>query len=173
MKLLTECSVCGMLNSTVWINWLFQVFVNSLFFIRRLAEEEMQTNILDSERVHLPTAKELRQDQPDLIVSRQRVKDILLVLGNFKERCEPGRKRKEYIRLLNKDLCFLYDYNEFLVQKLFDLFGVNVVEFLEANEQSRPLTIRTNTLKTRRRDLAKVNIVCHHCYCCYLLVFCI
>jgi len=29
------------------------------------------------------------------------------------------------------------------------------VEYLEANEQQRPFTIRVNTLKSRRKDLAK------------------
>lgn len=126
--------------------------------IKRLGEEEMQMNITCSEPMHLPSDEELKKDQPDVVMSRQRVNDILQVLGSFKERREPGKKRKQYIDILRKDLCFLYDYNEYLVQKLFDMFAVNILEFLEANEQNRPVTIRTNTLKTRRRDLAQALI---------------
>ncbi len=32
------------------------------------------------------------------------------------------------------------------------------IEFFDANEVSRPVTIRTNTLRTRRRDLAQALI---------------
>lgn len=35
---------------------------------------------------------------------------------------------------------------------------LQLVDFLEANEIQRPVTIRTNTLKTRRRDLAQVTV---------------
>lgn len=42
---------------------------------------------------------------------------------------------------------------------IFDLFSVaEAIEFIEANENQRPLVIRTNTLKTKRRDLAKTLI---------------
>ncbi|KAJ1851372.1 rRNA (cytosine-C5-)-methyltransferase nop2 [Coemansia sp. RSA 2703] len=56
-------------------------------------------------------------------------------------------------------MCFYYGYNEFLMDKLLELFPVSeAVEFFEANEVARPVTIRTNTLKTRRRDLAQALI---------------
>jgi ribosomal RNA methyltransferase Nop2 len=45
------------------------------------------------------------------------------------------------------------------MELLFDLFPpAEVFEFIEANESHRPLTIRTNTLKTKRKDLAKTLI---------------
>jgi ribosomal RNA methyltransferase Nop2 len=70
------------------------------------------------------------------------------------------------------DIASYYGYNDFLVEKLFQLFPVaevhlfpsfylliliicKAIEFFEANEVSRPVTIRTNTLRTRRRDLAQ------------------
>lgn len=42
---------------------------------------------------------------------------------------------------------------------ILDLFAPSeAIEFIEANENQRPLTIRTNTLKTKRKDLAKTLI---------------
>ena len=57
------------------------------------------------------------------------------------------------------DICSSYDYNPELVVLLLDLFGPSeLIEFIEANEAQRPMTVRTNTLKTKRKDLAKVLI---------------
>ena len=57
------------------------------------------------------------------------------------------------------DVCSAFDYNRSLVDVIFNLFApAEAVEFIEANENARPLTIRTNTLKTKRKDLAKVLI---------------
>ena len=52
-----------------------------------------------------------------------------------------------------------YDYNLDILELLFDLFAPSeCLEFIESNENARPMTIRTNTLKTKRKDLAKVLI---------------
>lgn len=57
------------------------------------------------------------------------------------------------------DVSQAHDYNADLLELLFDLFApTECLEFIEANENARPLTIRTNTLKTKRKDLAKVLI---------------
>lgn len=48
-----------------------------------------------------------------------------------------------------------YGYNDFMLEAILNLFTVaEAVEFMEANEVPRPVTLRTNTLKTRRRELA-------------------
>ncbi|CAN7986292.1 unnamed protein product [Ixodes hexagonus] len=63
------------------------------------------------------------------------------------------------MEVLKQDLCEYYSYNEFLMQKFMDLFSpAELIEFLEANEVNRPVTIRSNSLKTRRRDLAQALI---------------
>ncbi|KAG8904802.1 rRNA (cytosine-C5-)-methyltransferase nop2, partial [Tulasnella sp. 417] len=60
---------------------------------------------------------------------------------------------------LLRDIASYYGYNEFLTEKLFNLFSVSeAIEFFEANEVPRPVTIRANTLRIRRRDLAQALI---------------
>ncbi|XP_078392669.1 28S rRNA (cytosine(4447)-C(5))-methyltransferase-like [Cetorhinus maximus] len=89
----------------------------------------------------------------------QRMKDMVEVLCDFSQKREPGRDRQEYLQLLKQDLAAYYSYNQYLIDKLCELFTLTeLLDFLEANEVHRPITIRTNTLKTRRRDLAQALI---------------
>lgn len=128
---------------------------------RKLAEAELQTNISEMEKYTLPSGQEIEkesQQPPDLQLILQRIKEVQHVLGDFKGRREPDRTRQDYLDQLIKDLCAYYSYNEFLMEKLIQLFPHEISEFLEANEVQRPVTIRTNTLKTRRRDLAQALI---------------
>jgi ribosomal RNA methyltransferase Nop2 len=126
---------------------------------KKLADEEMKTNILQMETFQLPSGQEITQEAsqlPDLLVLQTRIQEIVGVLADFKNKREEGRKRKEYLDQLVKDLCTYYGYNEYLLTKFLQLLGPSeLIEFLEANEVQRPVTIRTNTLKTRRKELAK------------------
>lgn len=88
-----------------------------------------------------------------------RLRDTVKVLTNFKQLRDPNRSRSDYIEELKNDLCSAYDYNKSLIELILDLFAPSeALEFIEANENQRPLTIRTNTLKTKRKDLAKTLI---------------
>merc|ERR1712088_1137279 len=85
--------------------------------------------------------------------------DVIKVLQDFKNRREEGKSRHEYLNRLKKDLCTYYNYNEFMIERFMQVFQITeIVEVLEANEVQRPVTIRTNSLKTRRRDLAQALI---------------
>ena len=56
-------------------------------------------------------------------------------------------------------MCRYYGYSLDLMNMFLALFSPpECLAFIEANEQSRPMTIRCNTLKIRRRDLAKILI---------------
>ncbi|KAK0522696.1 rRNA (cytosine-C5-)-methyltransferase nop2 [Tilletia horrida] len=110
----------------------------------------------------LPTEQEAEQERaagPDLQVVQLRIQEVVAILSNFKKHAKKGRSRSEYVDQLLNDICTYYGYNRFLAEKLFDLFSpAEALEFFEANESPRPVTIRANTLRTRRRDLAQALI---------------
>ncbi|KAH9951876.1 NOL1/NOP2/sun family RNA met [Amylocystis lapponica] len=117
----------------------------------------------DGEAFHLPSAAEREEEKqnggPDVHVVQRRMRECVRVLSNFKKRAAQGRSRSEYVQQLVSDIASYYGYNDFLAEKLFQLFPVaEAIEFFEANEVPRPVTIRTNTLRTRRRDLVQILI---------------
>ncbi|KDQ60725.1 hypothetical protein JAAARDRAFT_124502 [Jaapia argillacea MUCL 33604] len=108
----------------------------------------------------LPTAEEREAEKKagtgEVHVVQRRMRECVRILGNFGKLGAKGRSRSEYLEQLIADISNYYGYNEFLAEKLFMLFPVaEAIEFFEANESPRPVTIRTNTLRTRRRDLAQ------------------
>ena len=104
----------------------------------------------------LPGSDEENDGIPDLSAIQMRIQEIVRVLKDFKNRRESGKSRNDYIERLTTDLATYYGYNSFLIRYFLDTFSVDeTMELLEANEQQRPVTIRTNTLKVRRRELAE------------------
>ncbi|XP_045584804.2 28S rRNA (cytosine(4447)-C(5))-methyltransferase [Procambarus clarkii] len=116
--------------------------------------EESAANI----GVQIPSLEEVQKDleeSADLANINSRIKDTAFILADFNKRREKGRSRSEYLQIFVNDLSTYYSYNVYLMEKLLDMFGpTEVIEFLEANELPRPVTVRTNTLKTRRKVLA-------------------
>jgi ribosomal RNA methyltransferase Nop2 len=51
-----------------------------------------------------------------------RIREVINVLNDFKNKREINRTRKDYLDLLKQDLCNYYSYNDFLMEKLIDLF---------------------------------------------------
>ena len=95
---------------------------------------------------------------PDLQLLRTRITEAIRVLDDF-SLAEEGRSRADYTSQLLKDICAYYGYSLFLAEKLFKLFAPReAFAFFEANETSRPVVIRTNSLRTHRRELAQALI---------------
>ncbi|XP_053898024.1 probable 28S rRNA (cytosine(4447)-C(5))-methyltransferase [Malaclemys terrapin pileata] len=125
-------------------------------------DTDLQLNMEIDEQFVLPSGEEIERETaepPDLHLVHQRIKDNVEVLQDFRVKREAGRARQEYLTLLRQDLAAYYSYSDFLLKKLMELFPLpELVNFLESNEVPRPMTLRTNTLKTRRRDLAQALI---------------
>ncbi|POS73038.1 tRNA (Cytosine-5-)-methyltransferase NCL1 [Diaporthe helianthi] len=127
-----------------------------------LEEAALQTNIsgdplkvLEEEEEDPSAAKKRALLAPDLQLLRNRITENIRVLEDFSKMAEEGRSRAEYTAQLIKDICAYYGYSEYMAEKLFHLFSPSeAFDFFEANESARPMVIRTNTLRTNRRDLA-------------------
>ncbi|KAF2203715.1 NOL1/NOP2/sun family putative RNA met, partial [Delitschia confertaspora ATCC 74209] len=129
-----------------------------------LEEAQMQTNIAGEKPKVLEDEDEDGQPKSTLVTQdlqllRTRITDTVRVLEDFKNLAEEGRSRAEYTAQLTKDICAYYGYSHFLADKLLNLFPPReAFAFFEANETPRPVVIRTNTLRTHRRELAQTLI---------------
>ncbi|GAA5921448.1 hypothetical protein JCM3775_003052 [Rhodotorula graminis] len=96
----------------------------------------------------------------DLRQVEKRMRTAARVLSHWKELGPAtGRSRSDLVEQLIADICQYHGYTPFLAEKLFEIFGVEeALDFFTASDTPRPLTIRVNTLKTRRRDLAQALI---------------
>lgn len=129
-----------------------------------LEAEEAEAELVEADKMQpradvLPTPEQEAieaQGPSDLTAVRTRMIEVVKVLEDFKNLGAEGKSRTEYVDRLLRDICQYFGYTPFLAEKLFNLFSpAEAMEFFEANEISRPVTVRTNTLKTRRRDLAQ------------------
>ncbi|GAB7347890.1 hypothetical protein MBLNU459_g5414t2 [Dothideomycetes sp. NU459] len=119
-----------------------------------LEDDALQTNI----EADIPDDDEAAARSalaPDLQLLRTRITETTRVLTSFKELADPNKSRSDYINSILADICAYYGYSRFLAEKLWTLFPPQeALAFFDANETPRPLVIRTNTLRTHRRDLA-------------------
>ena len=95
----------------------------------------------------------------DMDEINSKIKDIIEVLSAFNDKAEDGKSRSEYTQELKRFCKIYYDYNEDIMTLIMNLFAPNeAVEFLDASAGQRVMSIRTNTLKIKRRELAKILI---------------
>ena len=129
-----------------------------------LEEQALQTNIAVDQTDILGDVGEENAGPrslltPNFQLLRTRITDSIRVLSDFSKLSHSSHSRAEYTAQLLQDICAYYGYSEFLAEKLFNLFTpAEAFAFFEANESPRPVVIRTNTLRTHRRDLAQALI---------------
>jgi len=122
---------------------------------KEMAKAELLAQVSNYEKFQFPTQEELESETYDFSNVDHRIREVVSILLDFKNKKEDGRSRSEYTALLLSDLCKYYGYNEYLMDRVMQIFPLGeLLEALDASETPRPVTIRTNTLKTRRKELA-------------------
>ena len=85
-----------------------------------------------------------------------KIQNIVNILSDFKNKREEGKSRNDYLNQLKTLVKNYYEYNDDICDLIFNLFPPNeAIEFIQAAESQKIITIRTNSLKTKRRELAK------------------
>lgn len=122
---------------------------------KRLVEANLELKEQLHDKILMAQESLEAMEAPNIEVIKERIENVLDVLRDFKNLRKEGRSRSDYLEQLRADMCTFYGYNEDLMEIFCDLFSPDeLFEFIEASDQTRPLTIRTNTLKTRRKQLS-------------------
>ena len=121
-----------------------------------LEEAALQTNIAgDGDLLSDSDPTKASLLAPDLQLLRARLTETIRIVSTPTLLSSSPHSRSTLISRLTSDICAYYGYTPFLATKLLKLFPpAEAFAFFEANETPRPLVIRTNTLRTSRRDLA-------------------
>ena len=119
-----------------------------------LRKAMVPTNIMPDDNDIVQVDETLAETDTQLL--KMKINSHLKVLSKFKELRETDKARSEYITELKEFYCQLYSYNKELMEIFFNLFSPHELSaFLEAMETERPVTIRTNTIKAKRKELAQ------------------
>eukprot|EP00210_Caulerpa_lentillifera_P007527 g7192.t1 len=117
--------------------------------MQELSEDELSLPSVDHE------TDETTLSQIDLEKVKIRIAELIEVLKSSKSMVKRRYPRRRYMDQLKRDVKVYYGYNDFMVGLLFAYFSPEeALEFIEASEKPRPITIRVNGLKTKRRELA-------------------
>lgn len=94
----------------------------------------------------------------DLVAVKDRIESICGILANWSSASTSGvatKKRGAYMKELQEMISAYYGYSDELADYFLKLFSpTEAIQFFEACERPLPMTLRVNTLKTRRKDLA-------------------
>eukprot|EP00514_Thraustochytrium_sp_LLF1b_P013195 CAMPEP_0184552274 /NCGR_PEP_ID=MMETSP0199_2-20130426/28409_1 /TAXON_ID=1112570 /ORGANISM="Thraustochytrium sp., Strain LLF1b" /LENGTH=587 /DNA_ID=CAMNT_0026947713 /DNA_START=100 /DNA_END=1860 /DNA_ORIENTATION=+ len=116
-------------------------------------EDQRVKDVMDIFRLGEGTEEDEDLD-PETV--NKRITEVLGFLSNWRKVAKEGRSRADFVEQLVRDCARYYGYLPTLIEMFLRLFSPQeMVEFLQANETPRPVVIRTNTLKARRRELAK------------------
>lgn len=120
-----------------------------------LQDAALQTNITSDADLLSDSEQKAPHLAPDLQLLRARLTETVRILSTPTLLSSSPHSRSTLISRLTNDICTYYGYSPYLASKLLSLFSPSeAFAFFEANETPRPLVIRTNTLRTSRRDLA-------------------
>jgi ribosomal RNA methyltransferase Nop2 len=119
-------------------------------------EEELENSIEEPEDLKGEKKVDVSNMNIDMSEVNLKIQNIIDILSDFKNKRSKDMSRSDYMTELKNLVMVYYDYNEDIANLVLYLFPPNeAIEFLDSNNTQRVMTIRANTLKTKRRELAK------------------